>query len=115
MRVIMGMAAAMLAATMAAPASAQQTDGFYTAGRMNEKCKTDMVWCKGYIIGVVDGVMAYTTYSKGVRIVCLAQGTDADTIVDIVLKHLAANPAKWEYDAAGQIMLALHNANPCQH
>ena len=113
MRLVLGMAAAIMAVTLVQPASAQETDGFYTGGRLNERCKTDEAGCRGYIIGAVDAVMAYTSYSKSQPIFCVPQGIDADTIIDVVIKHLEANPAKWQYDAAGQVMLALHNAYPC--
>lgn len=114
MRLILGLAAAGTALAMAQPASAQQTDGFYTAQQLYDRCKTDEKWCRGYILGAVDASMAYASYSGAKRIFCLPQGADADSVIEIVLRHLEANPAKRQYDAAGQVMLALFNAHPCK-
>jgi len=112
MRSILWGAAVLVASAMAQPASAQTVTSFYTGKDVLDQCKTDRKWCTGYIMGVVDGVTSYASYTKSRQIFCIPSGPTAGEITDAVIAYLKTKP-DLQYDASSYVMLALHDAYPC--
>ena len=75
-------------------------------------------YCKGYVVGVVDALMAVnamTANGFAIPSACIPVGDHVkpDQVRDVVMQYLTAHPETRHEAAAGHALLAIQAAFPC--
>jgi hypothetical protein len=79
----------------------------------------NQAYCKGYMVGVADALMAANAMKEnGLAIpsACIPSGEHikSEQVRDVVVQYLAAHPEIRHQAAAGQALMALQAAFPCK-
>lgn len=84
------------------------------AGQLREQCaRGDQPPCAAYVAGVVD-TLRTLSYKTAGGFFCSPQGTPDEQYFSVTTSYLAAHPDNSKYNAAGEVMLALMQAFPCE-
>ena len=83
------------------------------SGFCSDRSANSQSFCNGYLAGVADAVGVFNAMGVG-KIACLQQNTTNDRVKDTVMQYLAAHPEKRDLAAAGEGLIALQAAFPCQ-
>jgi hypothetical protein len=84
------------------------------AGQLKEQCATaDQSHCAAYVAGVVD-TLRMLSYKTAGGFFCSPQGTPPEQYISVTIAYLAGHPDNLRYNAAGEVMLALMQAFPCE-
>ncbi len=97
---------------MTAPAQAQQSVRFLSAGMLHERLFSDDPFVreagKHYVLGVLD-----TLALRRDPRVCLGPELEANDLVVVVMRHLAARPEMHRYNAGSFVREAVATEFPC--
>lgn len=97
---------------MTGPAHAQQSVRFLSAGMLHERLLSDDPYAreagKHYVLGVLD-----TLAMRRDPRVCLGPELEANDLVIVVMRHLAARPDMHRYNAASFVREAVATEFPC--
>ena len=100
---------AAMAAVLCAPAAWAQD-----AGQLNAECAApDRAFCAAYVAGVVD-TLRMLSYKTAGGFFCAPQGTPPERYLSVTTAYLDAHPDRMKFNAAGEVMLALMQAFPCE-
>lgn len=107
--------ALMVAAMQAAPAPStpqswytfQKDFSFAEMCRTEERDAAQLSWCRGYISGVLEGLLSY-------RVLCTPEGFTGAQGTAIVRNYLNAHPDRWHHAPASLIVAAMREALPCR-
>jgi hypothetical protein len=112
--------AAIVALTMAClPRASEGADGVWRDGNQLLDACTDqtdqgnILFCYGYIQGIIDMSWYMTGYLKLTGDFCIPQEITARQLSDIVTKYLRGNPSTRHYRASLLVHSALFQAFPC--
>ena len=107
-------AGAVIVAAMAAPAGAQQGQGFESGNRLYGDCTAkdaNQMLCLGYIAGIADAA------TGGNRVngftVCSPSDVSLKQVRDVAVQYLTKHPELRNFGAAGVVARALSEAYPC--
>ena len=72
----------------------------------------DGTFCRGYVIGVVDGLIVAGAQAE--TLYCIPNNADSDQLVRIVKEYLDDKPANLNNPAATLVTQAMIDAFPCK-
>jgi hypothetical protein len=93
-----------------------------TGGQLRELCTAsgrpdsalNQAACLSYIVGVVDGVDAFSAITQTSAPYCIPDKTGAEDLKAVVSSYLIRNRDTEQYGAGGRVMLALLEAFKCK-
>jgi hypothetical protein len=117
MAVLLALGAAVPAAALAAdPLFAHEMPRYRSGAELLDDCGSahpvDRARCAGYVMAVADMLGGASARIDGIE-ACLTGGETLAELIDVVRRHLEANPARGNLKGDGAVAYALSIYRPC--